>query len=100
MQREGKTNPLVTESDDNNIKFVSISLKDKVEILHRVCEYRSYPESVSDAIYYLNSDSLRVDRLGEDNKGNIYWYFNDTSLYLENLESGKVVNSTLQAVEK
>ena len=100
VQREGKTNPLVTESDDNNIKFDSISLKDKVEILHLVCEYRLYPESVSDAIYYLNSDSLRVDPLGEDNKGNIYWYFNDTRLYRENLESGKVVNSTLQAVEK
>lgn len=101
VQREGKSNPLQkVTGDDDCINFDSLSLKDKVEILHLVCEYRLYTDSASDSIYYLDPQSLRLEPLGEDNKGNTYWYFNGTRLYRENLDAVRVVSSSLQSVDK
>ncbi|XP_069037884.1 chromatin remodeling regulator CECR2-like isoform X2 [Lepisosteus oculatus] len=74
---DGLVNPLQEKS------FRDLSAKSIVQILLRLCVYRMDAPDVTDQLKAFAADSLRVDPVGEDRNGTLYWYFCETRLYKE-----------------
>ena len=73
-------NPFEEEFEKN---FGDLDLRDKVRVLHHLCELRLDAPDVGERVKNLDGSSLRVDPLGVDSEGTTLWYFYGTRLYKE-----------------
>lgn len=74
------TNPF---QEDEVLDFTELDLREKVRVLHQLCEVRLEAADVADKVKKLEAASLRVDPLGTDSEGTTFWYFYGTRLYQE-----------------
>lgn len=105
--REGLRSPFVVDTFDSEgrriekeLSFNDLSLRDRADVIYHLCEYRLYADDASDAAGILVEDELRIEPIGTDSKGNVYWYFYGTRLYRENPEATKKVENRLTALKR
>merc|ERR1712226_646877 len=72
-----KENPLINSS------FKELPIRTKVEILYDMINWRLDLEDAMELTKNLEADEMRVEPVGKDNDGNVYWYFYGARLYKE-----------------
>ncbi|XP_053384151.1 uncharacterized protein LOC123536403 isoform X3 [Mercenaria mercenaria] len=70
-------------------EFKALTLREKVELIYAICEYRLDTEDVIEQLKGFEGDSMRVEPLGKDKDGALYWYFYGSRLYMEDPEPKK-----------
>merc|ERR1719447_250070 len=83
-EEEGHTYDFVNPFDVKNIdNFDSLSSHDQVRTLSYLTSLRLEASDVPEQLKDLDPDGMRVEPLGEDSDGVIYWYFYGVRLYKE-----------------
>merc|ERR1719225_2082792 len=83
-EEEGHTYDFVNPFDVKNIdNFDSLSSHDQVRTLSYLTTLRLEANDVPEQLKDLDPDGMRVEPLGEDSDGVIYWYFYGVRLYKE-----------------
>ncbi|XP_023322122.1 cat eye syndrome critical region protein 2 homolog [Eurytemora carolleeae] len=75
--------PLWDPFDENTDSFSDLSIPDKARVILQLTELRLQADDVSDKIKDVPVESLRLEPLGQDSEGVVYWYFYGTRLYKE-----------------
>ncbi|XP_054710026.1 chromatin remodeling regulator CECR2-like [Uloborus diversus] len=75
---EDEENPLM-----NNCSFYTLTPKNKVEILMKLCEFRLDADGALEDIKDIPSEDMQAKCIGKDGHNNSYWYFCDERLYKE-----------------
>lgn len=75
------SNPLL------NTPFQNLPTRRKVEILNDMINWRLYHYDASILTRNLDADEMRLNPVGKDRHGNLYWYFFGSHLYKE-IKSG------------
>lgn len=73
-------------------------MRTKLVTLQRLCDFRLDAGDVPHVFERFEEDSLRVEPLGRDGGGAVYWYFYGTRLYREDQPVGGAAQLTWQVV--
>lgn len=93
LQEYDIENPFPLDTD-----FHNLSLHNKVIILNYLCDFRLDSANVEVITSQYEADSLRIEPLGIDANGSIYWYFFGTRLYREDIQKGSGKKSQSERV--
>jgi len=69
--------------NDEKQEFNQLDIQEKVKVILQLIELRLEADDVPDKIKNIPVESLRLDPIGEDSNGHLYWYFYGTRLYKE-----------------
>lgn len=58
---------------DDELDYADLALKDKVRVLNQLCELRLQAGDVQEKTRELDAECLRVEPLGNDAEGTVYW---------------------------
>jgi len=68
---------------DEKQEFNQLDVQEKVKVILQLVELRLEAEDAPEKIKNIPVESLRLEPIGEDSNGHIYWYFYGTRLYKE-----------------
>ncbi|XP_054164359.1 chromatin remodeling regulator CECR2-like [Oppia nitens] len=100
---EKKSSPFITfDLDGNEIhqRFYDLPLRVKLDVIHALCDYRLFADDIANIVNEINGDDYRVEPLGTDSKGYIYWYFYGTRLYRENPGLAEKIDSSYKKYDE
>lgn len=74
---------------DDKQEFNQLTLQEKVNMILQLIDLRLDTEDAPERIKSIPVDSLRLEHMGEDSDGALYWYFYGTRLYKETKQRRK-----------